>query len=57
MDLANAQPIPNQLLEQPDFAVPAALAAEIDQLVTHYPKPRSAVLMLQELIRDELGVG
>jgi NADH-quinone oxidoreductase subunit E len=55
MDLANAQPIPQQLLEQPDFAVPAALAAEIDQLVTHYPRPRSAVLMLLHALQEHFG--
>lgn len=55
MDLANAQPIPGQLSEQPDFAVPAALAAEIDELISHYPKKRSASLMLLHAIQQHFG--
>ena len=39
------EPIPNPLLDQGDFAVPAAVEAEIDELITHYPKKRSATLM------------
>ena len=52
---ANAQPIPNQLIEQPDFAVPAALRAEIDELITHYPKKRSASLMLLHAVQEHFG--
>src|SRR5512140_3078571 len=52
---ANQQPIPNQLLEQPDFAVPASLAAEIDELITHYPKKRSASLMLLHAFQERFG--
>ena len=55
MNVANAQPIPNELLEQPDFAVPAALLAEIDELITHYPKRRSASLMLLHAIQEHFG--
>ncbi len=55
MDLANAQPIPNCLREQPDFAVPPALAAEFEQLLTHYPKKRSASLMLLHGIQEHFG--
>jgi NADH-quinone oxidoreductase subunit E len=55
MDLPNAQPIPNPLLEQPDFAVPAPLAAEIDELITHYPKKRSASLMLLHVFQQQFG--
>ena len=55
MDLANAQPIPNQPREQPDFSLPRALAAELDELITHYPKKRSAVLMLLHAVQEHYG--
>ncbi|HWI59976.1 MAG TPA: NAD(P)H-dependent oxidoreductase subunit E [Bacillota bacterium] len=55
MNFANAQQIPNQLREQPDFAVPAALLAEMDELITHYPKKRSASLMLLHAIQEHFG--
>ena len=55
MNLANAQPIPNELLEQPDFSVPASLAGEIDELISHYPKKRSASLMLLHAIQEHFG--
>jgi NADH-quinone oxidoreductase subunit E len=55
MNLANAQAIPNPLLEQPDFKVPALLATEIDELITHYPKKRSASLMLLHAIQEHFG--
>src|SRR5438094_9180484 len=47
--------IPNELREQPDFAVPASLEAEIDELITHYPKKRSASLMLLHAIQENFG--
>ena len=49
------EPIPNPLLEQPDFAVPPALEAEIDELITHYPKKRSASLMLLHAMQEHFG--
>lgn len=55
MNLSNAQPIPNALFEQPDFAVPAALAAEIDEVITHYPRKRSASLMLLHAVQEQFG--
>jgi NADH-quinone oxidoreductase subunit E len=55
MNLANAQPIPNQLLEQPDFDLPAAVIADIDELITHYPKKRSASLMLLHAVQEHFG--
>jgi NADH-quinone oxidoreductase subunit E len=55
MNLSNAQPIPNSLREQADFAIPAALEAEIDELITHYPKKRSASLMLLHAIQEAFG--
>lgn len=51
-DIGNAQPIPNQLVEQPDFAVPPALEAEFDEIITHYPVKRSAALMLLHGIQE-----
>jgi NADH-quinone oxidoreductase subunit E len=50
-----AQPIPNSLREQPDFAMPAELSAEIDEVITHYPKKRSASLMLLHAVQEHFG--
>jgi NADH-quinone oxidoreductase subunit E len=55
MDLANAQPIPNSLKEQPGFAVPADLKAEVEELLTHYPQQRSASLMVLHLFQERFG--
>src|SRR5437867_5439375 len=49
------EPIPNALLSQPEFSVPAALESEIDELITHYPQKRSASLMLLHAIQDYFG--
>jgi NADH-quinone oxidoreductase subunit E len=49
------EPIPNPLLDQPDFAVPAAVETEIDELITHYPKKRSAALMLLHAVQERFG--
>ena len=49
------EPIPGRLLSQPDFAVPSALEAEIDELITHYPQKRSASLMLLHAIQEHFG--
>jgi NADH-quinone oxidoreductase subunit E len=54
-DVSNAQAIPNELNEQPDFAVSPALEAEIDEVITHYPKKRSASLMLLHAIQEQFG--
>lgn len=51
----NAQPIPNSLREQPDFAIPAELEAELDEIVTHYPKKRSASLMFLHAVQERFG--
>ena len=51
----NEQPIPNQLQEQPDFVVPANLVAEMDELISHYPKKRSASLMLLHTVQEHFG--
>jgi NADH-quinone oxidoreductase subunit E len=55
VDPANAQALPNPLLEQPDFAVPIALEAEIDELISHYPQKRSASLMLLHAMQERFG--
>src|SRR5881392_550192 len=47
--------IPNELTDQADFAVPAAVEAEIDELITHYPKKRSASLMLLHALQEQFG--
>jgi NADH-quinone oxidoreductase subunit E len=49
------QPIPNPLREQPDFAVPAPLEAEMDELIAHYPQKRSASLMLLHAMQERFG--
>ncbi len=52
---AAADPIPNPLREQPDFAVPPELEAEIDEVITHYPRKRSASLMLLHAVQEHHG--
>ncbi len=37
------------------FTVPAALEAEIDELITHYPQKRSASVMVLHVLQDHLG--
>src|ERR1051326_7606704 len=49
------QPIPNPLLDQPDFSIPSALEAEVDDVITHYPKKRSASLMLLHAVQEKFG--
>lgn len=49
------EPISSPLVSQPDFAVPAELQAEINDLVTHYPNKRSASLMLLHAVQDHFG--
>src|ERR1035438_3135235 len=49
------QAIPNPLLDQPDFSVPAALEAEIAELITHYPENRGASMMLLHAIQEHFG--
>jgi NADH-quinone oxidoreductase subunit E len=50
-----AEPIPNPLLEQPDFAVPKALELKIDELITHYPQKRSASVMVLHAMQEQFG--
>jgi NADH-quinone oxidoreductase subunit E len=49
------QPIPNELRDQPGFAVPRELEAEIDEVISHYPKKRSASLMLLHAMQEKFG--
>jgi NADH-quinone oxidoreductase subunit E len=49
------EPISSPLVDQPDFAVPAPLQAEIDELITHYPNKRSASLMLLHAVQEHYG--
>ncbi len=49
------EPIPGELCDQPGFAVPSGLEAEIDELISHYPKKRSASLMLLHALQEHFG--
>ena len=49
------EPISSPLVDQPDFALPAALQGEIDGLITHYPNKRSASLMLLHAVQEYFG--
>src|SRR3954464_8308611 len=55
MKPANLDPIPNTLQEDARFAVPPALEAEIDEVITHYPQKRSASLMLLHALQEHFG--
>jgi NADH-quinone oxidoreductase subunit E len=52
MNATVTEPIPGPLQGQPDFAVPSALEAEIDELITHYPQKRSASLMVLHALQE-----
>jgi NADH-quinone oxidoreductase subunit E len=54
-DIHTTEPIPNPLADQPDFAVPAELVAEIDEVITHYPKKRSASMMVLHALQERFG--
>jgi len=49
------QPIPDSLREQPDFQLPATVVAELDEIIGHYPKKRSASLMLLHAVQEHHG--
>ena len=55
MNATHTEPIPNPLQQQSGFAVPSALEAEIDELITHYPVKRSASLMVLHAIQAQFG--
>jgi NADH-quinone oxidoreductase subunit E len=48
-------PIPNPLKRDGGFDVPAELAAEVDELISHYPVRRSASLMVLHAIQERFG--
>jgi len=43
------------LREQPDFALPPAVVNQVDELISHYPKKRSASLMLLHAVQEHYG--
>lgn len=47
--------VPNPLLPQPDFQIPAEMEAAFDEVIAHYPKKRSASLMLLHAIQERYG--
>jgi len=51
----HTEPIPNPLQRQRDFVASAALEAEVDELLTHYPVKRAASLMVLHAIQDQFG--
>jgi NADH-quinone oxidoreductase subunit E len=57
MNSTITETIPDALQRQPGFAVSAALEAEVDELITHYPpdKKRSASLMILHALQAEFG--
>lgn len=55
MSVPADQTLPNRLIEQSDFNVPAELEAEMDEVITHYPKKRSASLMLLHAVQERFG--
>ncbi len=55
MNATHTEPIPDPLQRQAGFAVPAALGAAIDELISHYPAKRSASLMVLHAIQEQFG--
>src|SRR5215469_17376536 len=49
------QAILDPLREQPDFQLPAPVVAELDEIISHYPKKRSASLMLLHAVQEHHG--
>jgi NADH-quinone oxidoreductase subunit E len=54
-DIQQYEAVPNPLMSQPDFKVPAEMEDALDEVVTHYPKKRSASLMLLHAIQERFG--
>ena len=54
-DIEQFEAVPNPLISQPDFKVPADMEVALDELITHYPKKRSATLMLLHAIQERYG--
>jgi len=55
MNATHTEPIPNPLQRQGGFVMPAALEAEVDELVGHYPVKRAASLMVLHAIQEHFG--
>ena len=55
MNASQTQPIPSQLQEQPDFALPTAVVEEIQEVIARYPIKRSASLMLLHSVQEHYG--
>lgn len=53
--IAPINAIPNPLSPQRGFAVPQALEAEIDRVISRYPVKRSASLMVLHAMQDQFG--
>jgi NADH-quinone oxidoreductase subunit E len=54
-DIQPYEAVPNPLISQPDFNVPAEMESALDEVITHYPKKRSASLMLLHAIQERFG--
>lgn len=54
-DIQPYEAVPDPLISQPDFKVPSDMDAAFDELVSHYPKKRSATLMLLHAIQERHG--
>ena len=37
------------------FSVPETVEAQIDELINHYPQPRSAAVMVLHALQDHFG--
>jgi NADH-quinone oxidoreductase subunit E len=55
MNDTHTDPIPNPLQHQSGFTVPAVLESKINELITHYPEKRSALLMVLHAIQEQFG--
>ncbi len=49
------QPMVNPLASSPQFHVSAELEAEVQELISHYPEKRSAVLMVLHEVQERFG--
>ena len=55
MNATQTEPVPNPLQLADGFAVSAALEAEVDELISHYPVKRAASLMVLHAIQERFG--
>ena len=55
MNPTHLEPIPNPLQHQREFAPSAALDAEVNELISHYPEKRAASLMVLHAIQEQFG--